>query len=91
MNRRRQINTAMACTVVAVALASFAGANPGPIRLRALFTGEPGSPTATMTIDGNYLPAQPQRFGGQIALYESRVLCVRAGVMVNVVSVWAAV
>jgi len=31
-------------------------------------SGEPGSPTATTTIDGNFLPPQPQRFGGTIGL-----------------------
>jgi arylsulfatase A-like enzyme len=29
-------------------------------------TGVPGSPDATTTIDGNYLPAQPPKFGGEI-------------------------
>ena len=27
-------------------------------------TGTPGSPDATTTIDGNYLPPPPPRFGG---------------------------
>lgn len=31
-------------------------------------TGVPGSPTATTTIDGRYLPPPPQKFGGQIEL-----------------------
>ena len=31
-------------------------------------TGEPGSPSATTTIDGNYLPNPPPPFGGQIGL-----------------------
>jgi arylsulfatase A-like enzyme len=31
-------------------------------------TGEPGSPSATTTIDGKYLPNQPPAFGGQIGL-----------------------
>ena len=29
-------------------------------------TGEPGSPSATMTIDGKQLPAPPGKFGGKI-------------------------
>ena len=29
-------------------------------------TGTPGSPSATTTIDGRYLPPQPQPFGGEI-------------------------
>lgn len=31
-------------------------------------TGAPGSPGATTTIDGRYLPAPPPRFDGQINL-----------------------
>ena len=31
-------------------------------------TGEPGAPNATTTIDGNYLPPPPPKFGGQIGL-----------------------
>src|SRR4029079_4733919 len=31
-------------------------------------TGVPGSPSATTTIDGKYLPPQPSQFGGQINL-----------------------
>jgi arylsulfatase A-like enzyme len=31
-------------------------------------TGVPGSPSATTTIDGNYLPPPPPRFGGEIGL-----------------------
>jgi arylsulfatase len=31
-------------------------------------TGAPGSPSATTTIDGKYLPPQPPRFGGEINL-----------------------
>src|SRR6516164_5233631 len=31
-------------------------------------TGTPGSPAATTTIDGRYLPAPPQRFQGDIGL-----------------------
>jgi arylsulfatase A-like enzyme len=31
-------------------------------------TGTPGSPSATTTIDGNYLPSPPPKFGGEINL-----------------------
>src|SRR5262249_15318810 len=31
-------------------------------------TGTPGSPSATTTIDGTYLPPPPPKFGGQIGL-----------------------
>ena len=31
-------------------------------------TGTPGAPDATTTIDGNYLPPPPPRFGGTINL-----------------------
>jgi hypothetical protein len=33
-----------------------------------LTTGVPGSPSATTAIDGNYLPPQPPKFGGEIGL-----------------------
>ncbi|MBU6473768.1 MAG: hypothetical protein KGQ94_14020, partial [Alphaproteobacteria bacterium] len=29
-------------------------------------TGTPGSPTATITVNGSQLPAPPQKFGGKI-------------------------
>lgn len=31
-------------------------------------TGTPGSPSATTTIDGNYIPNPPPAFGGEINL-----------------------
>ena len=31
-------------------------------------TGTPGSPSATTTIDGKYLPPPPPKFGGEIGL-----------------------
>src|SRR5438874_6574443 len=34
-------------------------------------TGAPGSPSATTTIDGKYLPPQPPQFGGEINLQAS--------------------
>ena len=43
-------------------------------------TGTPGSPSATTTIDGRYLPAQPQPFGGVINLTRrTPLLLARAG------------
>ncbi len=35
-------------------------------------TGTPGSPDATTTIDGKYVPPPPQKFGGQIGLQASQ-------------------
>ena len=35
-------------------------------------TGTPGSPGATTTIDGNYLPPPPPKFGGEINLQASQ-------------------
>src|SRR5262249_9784672 len=81
--RTSLIAAAVTCGVAVVVLSSLALANgrrngsqlllPRQARLsrqssaRAM-SGEPGSPTSTMTIDGNYLPPQPQRFGGTIGL-----------------------
>jgi arylsulfatase A-like enzyme len=39
-----------------------------PDALAQQITGTPGSPSATTTIDGNYLPPPPPKFGGQIGL-----------------------
>jgi arylsulfatase A-like enzyme len=39
---------------------------------RPLITGTPGSPSATVTIDGRNLPGPPQPFGGQIELNASQ-------------------
>jgi len=48
----------------AVALALPIGAVPAEAQQQT--TGSPGSPSATTTIDGRYLPPQPQPFGGEI-------------------------
>jgi arylsulfatase A-like enzyme len=40
----------------------------GSAALAQQITGTPGSPSATTTIDGNYLPPSPPKFGGQIGL-----------------------
>src|SRR5271154_3175851 len=45
--------------------ATLIGATPAFAQVT---TGVPGSPDATTTIDGHYLPAPPQRFQGQINL-----------------------
>ena len=41
-------------------------------------TGVPGSPGATTTIDGKYLPPPPPKFGGEINLEASEVQAVLA-------------
>src|SRR5262245_58800788 len=51
---------AIACSVVALLAAVPAMAQE--------VTGTPGSPSATTTIDGRYLPNPPPAFGGQIGL-----------------------
>src|SRR6185295_15996366 len=40
----------------------------GPAAYAQQITGTPGSPSATTTIDGKYLPNPPPKFGGQIGL-----------------------
>src|SRR3954470_14274112 len=54
--------------IVAATLVSLAAVSPGARPLRNWISGEPGSPGATITLDGHYLPAPPQRFGGSINL-----------------------
>ncbi len=39
-----------------------------PATAQVVTTGTPGSPDATTTVDGRYLPAPPQSFKGQIGL-----------------------
>ena len=62
----------LTATVLAVLLGAAAAQaqQPGPtIGAGGLqTTGAPGSPNATTTIDGRYLPQPPQPFGGQIGL-----------------------
>src|SRR5215469_5803181 len=48
---------ALACFVILPAIV--------PVNAQQI-TGTPGSPSATTTIDGRYLPAPPQPFGGEI-------------------------
>ena len=42
-------------------------------------TGTPGSPGATTTIDGKYLPPPPPKFGGDINLQASQFQTILAG------------
>ncbi|WP_428561357.1 MAG: arylsulfatase [Solidesulfovibrio sp. DCME] len=51
----------LATIAAALALAAF-GLSPAAAQI----TGTPGSPSATVTIPGNQLPAPPQKFGGVI-------------------------
>jgi arylsulfatase A-like enzyme len=50
-------------TILACLVAVTLGAAPV---MAQQITGAPGSPSATETIDGRYLPAPPQKFGGEI-------------------------
>src|SRR5262249_58719750 len=51
--------------VAVVALGALLACEPG---LAQQTTGVPGSPSATTTIDGRYLPSPPQPFQGEINL-----------------------
>ena len=66
MHSSRQIFTGAAarkllasCTLLALA---------GSVSYAQQITGTPGSPSATTTIDGKYLPPPPPKFGGEINL-----------------------
>jgi arylsulfatase A-like enzyme len=56
-------------TLIAAALLSTA-LYPAPVAAQhsSQTTGTPGSPSATTTIDGRYIPPPPQPFGGEIGL-----------------------
>ncbi len=54
-------------TLVALALISSMAMTSAPVAAQQV-TGVPGSPEATTTIDGRYLPPPPPEFGGQIEL-----------------------
>jgi len=60
MDMRRSILMVLASAVLALIIANPASAQQT--------TGVPGSPSATTTIDGNYLPNPPPAFGGEIGL-----------------------
>src|SRR5689334_20428729 len=51
-----------------IALGGLAAVSPARFTLHSLLSGEPGSPTATTTIDGRYLPNPPPKFGGTVNL-----------------------
>jgi arylsulfatase len=53
---------------VALTLGLLVGTALSPVADAQETTGVPGSPSATTTIDGNYLPPPPARFGGEIGL-----------------------
>jgi len=55
--------TRLLVAVLTLCVAGFAGAAPAAAQE---IHGVPGSPSATMTIDGAQLPAPPQTFGGKI-------------------------
>jgi len=56
-------------SLVSMILVLAAAAIPGaPASAQIQTTGTPGSPDATTTIDGRYIPSPPQRFQGQINL-----------------------
>jgi arylsulfatase A-like enzyme len=52
----------------AAAAACFAMTLPAAAQDSSQTTGSPGSPSATTTINGRYIPPPPQPFGGQIGL-----------------------
>ena len=54
--------------LVALTLGLLVGTAISPVAIAQETTGVPGSPNATTTIDGNYLPPPPPRFGGEIGL-----------------------
>jgi arylsulfatase A-like enzyme len=60
--RRPMKTTALVLSGLTFTLVGFAPATAQQT------TGTPGSPSATTTIDGNYLPPPPPKFGGQIGL-----------------------
>ena len=51
-----------------LSLSFLLGASYLPGAMAQQTTGTPGSPSATTTIDGNYLPNTPPKFGGDINL-----------------------
>ena len=58
----------MQAHLVALTLSLFVSTALSPVVGAQETTGVPGAPDATTTIDGNYLPPSPQRFGGEIGL-----------------------
>jgi len=60
MLARRKVCFALLGSIGGMVIAS------GPATQAQQITGTPGSPGATMTIDGTQLPPPPQKFGGKI-------------------------
>src|SRR5689334_7309603 len=58
-----------ACALLGIMLIPLLAA---PAVAQQQITGTPGSPSATTTIDGRYLPPQPPAFGGEINLEASK-------------------
>jgi len=54
--------------LVALTVSLLVGTALSPVANAQETTGVPGSPSATTTIDGHYLPPAPQPFGGEIGL-----------------------
>jgi arylsulfatase A-like enzyme len=54
--------------LLALTLGLLVGTALSPVASAQETTGVPGSPSATTTIDGKYLPPPPPRFGGEIGL-----------------------
>jgi arylsulfatase len=68
MSRSRTSWVAAIAAIVTLFGGTLAAFRPVRVGVRTFLTGEPGSPSATIMIDGHYLPAPPQKFGGQIGL-----------------------
>jgi arylsulfatase len=60
----RSVITIVAASLIALGTARAADATPA--KPEGKITGTPGSPSATVTIDGKQLPPQPMKFGGVI-------------------------
>ena len=58
----------MKSNTIAFTFSLLAGVATAPLALAQQTTGTPGSPSATTTIDGRYLPNTPPKFGGDINL-----------------------
>lgn len=67
-NSLRKGAIAMNGQLVALTLGLLVGTALSPVADAQDTTGVPGSPSATTTIDGRYLPPAPQPFGGEIGL-----------------------
>jgi hypothetical protein len=69
--RKRTHNSISVPSFIAVSLFA-ATLTVAPTAAQVVTTGTPGSPDATTTVDGRYLPAPPQKFEGQIGLNASQ-------------------